>query len=73
MVRAANTGISAVIGPDGAILGQRALDTAGYLDVDLPAPLAPTGYARFGTIPVWGVLAGLLALLLLRRRAAGTP
>ncbi|MEM8959453.1 MAG: apolipoprotein N-acyltransferase [Pseudomonadota bacterium] len=72
LVRAANTGISAVIGPDGHVLGEIALDTAGYLDVDLPAPLPPTGYARLGPAPVWAVLAVLAALLLMRRRQALT-
>lgn len=68
LVRAANTGISAVIGPDGRVLGEIALDNAGFLDVDLPASLPPTGYARLGTAPVWTVLAVLAGLLLLRRR-----
>lgn len=52
MLRAANTGISAVIDPQGRVLDQLALNTAGYLDVALPAPAAATLYSRMGDLPV---------------------
>ena len=80
MLRAANTGISAVIDPRGRVLDALALNTAGYLDVALPAPAAPTPYARTGDAPyaLLLLLAGV-ALVLQRARARraqgidGTP
>ncbi|MDK3019034.1 apolipoprotein N-acyltransferase [Pseudodonghicola flavimaris] len=69
MVRAANTGISAVISPRGRILTELPLGEAGYADALLPQPLAPTLYARTGDWPVFGLLVlAALALWALRRR-----
>jgi len=59
MLRAANTGVSAVIGPYGQIRDHLALNTAGYLDARLPEALPPTLYSRSGDWP-----ALLFALLL---------
>jgi apolipoprotein N-acyltransferase len=67
MVRAANTGISAVIDPSGRIVARLGLGTEGVLDASLPSPLPPTIYARFGDIPAAIVVAAAL-LLVFRRR-----
>ena len=48
LVRAANTGISAVIDPVGRVVASLALGTEGLLDSGLPQAIAPTIYARFG-------------------------
>src|SRR5271169_6613266 len=48
LVRAANTGISAVVDPFGRIIGSLPLGSEGVLDAKLPRPIAPTLYARFG-------------------------
>ena len=48
LVRAANTGISAVVDPLGRIVGSLPLGTEGLLDAPLPKAIAPTVYARFG-------------------------
>lgn len=56
MVRAANTGISALIGPRGQLLRSIPLGQAGYADGVLPAPLPPTLYAGFGDWPVFLLL-----------------
>ena len=48
LVRAANTGISAVIDPLGRIVGALPLGAEGVLDAPLPRPLEPTLYVRFG-------------------------
>ena len=69
LARAANTGISARIGPYGRITAALPLNTAGYIDAALPAPLADTPYSRTGDLPFALVLIGALALVALRRRA----
>src|SRR6201746_714569 len=51
MVRAANTGISAVIDPMGRIVARLGLGLEGVLDSSLPSAIPPTVYARTGDIP----------------------
>lgn len=57
LVRAANTGISAVVDPVGRVVRALPLGAEGVLDASLPLPLEPTFYARFGDGP-----AGLMVL-----------
>ncbi len=52
MLRAANTGVSAVIDGAGRMLGEIPLGEAGYLDTRLPPPMAATPYSRTGDWPV---------------------
>jgi len=76
LVRAANTGISAVIDPAGRITGALALGTAGALDRPLPAPVPPPPFARLGNAPILAVLAAVLGWAAWRRwslRLARTP
>lgn len=68
VARAANTGISAVIDPRGRITGAIPLGKAGYLDLRLPLPDAPTPYARSGDGPLALLLLVIGTTLLLRRR-----
>lgn len=51
MIRAANTGISAILDAAGQITAEISLGQAGYLDARLPPPSAPTPYARSGDWP----------------------
>ena len=67
MVRAANTGVSAVIDPYGRIVTAIPLGIDGAIDVPLPAAFPETVYARFGDWPVISVLFLLLTLGFLRR------
>lgn len=62
VVRAANTGISAVIDARGRVVASLALDSHGHIDARLPAALPPTAYSRIGDWPAV-LLAGLLALV----------
>jgi apolipoprotein N-acyltransferase len=62
MARAANTGISAMVDPFGRVMASLPLGTEGVLDVLLPAPLAPTLFARTGLLlPVALVVVALAA------------
>lgn len=69
LVRAANTGVSAVVDAKGRIKAALPMGQAGALDASLPAPLPPTTYARLGNLPVFALLAVLfLSALALRLR-----
>lgn len=50
VVRAANTGISAVIDARGRVLHRLDLEQTGAFDAELPPALPPTLYARFGDV-----------------------
>ena len=67
VVRAANTGISAVIDPMGRIVARLGLGVEGVLDSSLPAAIAPTLYARSGDIPTAMLVAAALILVIRRR------
>ncbi|MCC7321785.1 MAG: apolipoprotein N-acyltransferase [Rubellimicrobium sp.] len=69
MVRAANTGVSAMIDAQGRVIESLPLGQAGIIDAALPPALAPPLYARTGDWPVVAaILAGLAAALGMRRR-----
>jgi len=61
LVRVANTGISAMIDGYGRIEAQLGMEKTGVIDHNLPPPLAPTPFARFGD---WAFLTLLLILAL---------
>ncbi|MEX0285208.1 MAG: apolipoprotein N-acyltransferase [Paracoccaceae bacterium] len=64
MIRSANTGVSAVIGPQGTAIADLPLNTAGALDAPLPAPMPPTLYSRSGDWPVFLILLVILGVLI---------
>ena len=66
LVRAANTGISAVIDPVGRITGSLPLGVEGVLDSRLPAAIGPTIYRRYGDYPLLALL--LFSLIVVGRR-----
>jgi apolipoprotein N-acyltransferase len=67
LVRAANTGISAVVDPVGRVLNSLPLGREGLLNSPLPQPIATPVYARFGDAPAFGIVAVAL-LAVIRRR-----
>ena len=67
IVRAANTGISAVIDPLGRVVTSLGLGAEGVLDSGLPLARPPTIYSRVGDIPA-GVLVALAIIAATARR-----
>jgi apolipoprotein N-acyltransferase len=63
--------VSAVIDPVGRVVAQLGLGVEGVLDSGLPAPVAPTIYARLGELPAAVLVALAMMLVLLRRRPPG--
>lgn len=69
LLRAANTGVSAVIDARGGVVAALALGERGRLDAAIPGALPPTLYWRTGDLPLAILLALALAALALARRA----
>jgi len=67
LVRAANTGISAVVDPLGRIVKYLPLGTEGVLDAPLPRPVAPPLFVRAGDSLAGLMLAGAVAIVVRRR------
>jgi apolipoprotein N-acyltransferase len=67
LVRAANSGISAVVDPLGRIIKSLPLGSEGVLDAPLPQAIAATPYARLGDAPV-GAMVGIAFLWVMRSR-----
>jgi apolipoprotein N-acyltransferase len=67
LVRAANTGISAVVDPFGRVVESLPLGQDGVLDSPLPRPIAAPIYARIGDAPVF-VMVVIALLAAIRRR-----
>ena len=64
LVRAANTGISAVVDPLGRVINSLPLGSEGVIDSPLPRPISRPVYARVGDVPTAMILAiALLAII----------
>ncbi|MDI6772476.1 MAG: apolipoprotein N-acyltransferase [bacterium] len=76
VARAANTGSSMLIGPDGTVLRSLPLDTAGVLVASLPVGGPATPYVLWGWLvapaaaAVWVMAAAPIGIAALRRRPA---
>ena len=64
LVRAANTGISAIVDPYGRVQARLDVGETGVIDGDLPAALPATIYSRLGDI-IPAAIVGVLAILAL--------
>lgn len=69
VLRAANTGVSAVIDARGAITAFLPLNVTGALDAPLPPALPPTIYARVGDMPILLLVLLATGTILVRMRA----
>jgi apolipoprotein N-acyltransferase len=67
LVRAANTGVSAVIDPFGRVIKSLPLGVEGVLDAPLPRSISPTLYVRTGD-GVAGLILGAAIFVIFRRR-----
>ena len=66
LVRAANTGISAVVDPVGRVVASLSLGAEGILDAALPSAIGPTTYVRFGDDAL--ILFMVVSLILVARK-----
>jgi apolipoprotein N-acyltransferase len=74
LVRAANTGISAVVDPYGRIVAAMPLGAEGVVDSNLPTSISPPVYTGLGSIIVAGmVLACFILPLIARRQQRSRP
>ena len=72
MIRAANTGISAVVDSYGRVLSALDLMAEGTLDSDLPASIAATSYAKFGDLMAAALMISFLAAGAIAHRRASS-
>lgn len=73
VLRATNTGATAIIDARGRVASQLPLLTAGVLEGSVHGYAGVTPYVRFGNWPALALIGALLAAGLLRRRAAPRP
>jgi apolipoprotein N-acyltransferase len=71
VIRAANTGVSAVIDAYGRVLASLGLDQQGIIDHPLPPARAPTPYSRWGDWTV-ALLLVLLAFLMIAKKPSSS-
>ena len=71
LLRAANTGISAIIDPYGRILQELPLGRAAVIDGFLPKSVAPTIFAEYNQTIQWVTLGLLLTVIFLMRYGVG--
>jgi apolipoprotein N-acyltransferase len=71
LVRAANTGISAVVDPLGRVIRSLPLGVDGVIDAPLPKAIEPPVYARIGDVPFFVLITAfaLMAYLVRRRQS----
>ena len=73
LIRAANSGISAVVDSRGQIIQSLPLGVAGVIDAPMPVPLPPTIYSRTGDLPLFFVMIAALGFCLAKRKGLRQP
>jgi len=73
LIRAANTGISAVVDPFGRVTGSLPLGVEGVLDAGLPSAISVTLYNRYGRFLLTATLVICLMALIARRWRRSSP
>jgi apolipoprotein N-acyltransferase len=73
LVRAANTGISAVVDPLGRIVNSLPLGEEGVIDSPLPRPIRAPLYARVGNAPTVTMVVIALIIIVRRRFRPNAP
>jgi apolipoprotein N-acyltransferase len=71
MLRTTNTGVTAVIGPDGQVLASLPKHTTGVLEATAQGYQGATPYVQWGNTAVLGLAMALVAVALLVRPSAG--
>lgn len=66
IVRAANSGVSAVIDAQGRVVASLALGRSGVIDSRLPAQANATTYSRYRSYPFWLAVIGVVSLGIIR-------
>jgi apolipoprotein N-acyltransferase len=73
LVRAANTGISAVVDPLGRVIASLPLGSEGVLDAGLPRAVTPPLYVRLRDLPVGLIIVASLIMVLRARARSRNP
>jgi apolipoprotein N-acyltransferase len=71
LVRAANTGISAILDAYGNVIASLGVDEMGVVDGFLPATGSPTLYSRYGDLTFWISALGILCTATINRLNKG--
>jgi apolipoprotein N-acyltransferase len=71
LIRAANSGISAIVDPYGRVLAELPLGAEGVLDGGLPQTIAPPVFASFPFVSAFSVWIAVLAIAVYRRSGIG--
>jgi apolipoprotein N-acyltransferase len=67
LVRAANTGISAIVDAYGRVLGELPVGVDGVLDGKLPSRIEPTLFVRYGNLSAFGIFMLMLTAIIVAR------
>jgi len=73
LIRAANTGISGVVDAYGRLVAELDLGKTGFVDANLPTPIPPTVFSRYGGWVLWGMVGVLVVVASVARYRVRRP